>query len=554
LRALEQWVCWRREDRGGKPTKVPYCAESPSSRASTTDPATWADYATAAAVQDVDGVGFVFTEGDPFCGIDLDACMTDGRLDPQAAAVVLTLDSYSEVSPSGAGAHCIVRAKLNGGRRRSGNVEMYDAGRYFCMTGNHLPETPTTIEARQAELEKIRSEVFPAEQPQAALATPAAVNSADDHELIERASNAKNGADFARLYRGSWDGYDSHSEADLALCNMLAFWAERPDPARVDRLFRASGLMREKWVERHGAVSYGELTIARALEGRTDFYTPRERAAPPVVAAHPDQQSATPATYVVEVDAKGLKLPETPALQDVAGQCAWLTAVLALDPAHPITSGERQGQLGPDCHIELRRADAWSLRFEPATRLNTPLKLVEALTWRALSSDGVAPPYKGRDCQRIAHVVRMLCGAVETLSDEQECAGIIGTFLSGAVQVERAVTTYGNAAQRYEAAIALRREIDQASGRPIGQPRYARDANTGELLIAVADLAEAARRHTGTSLPHGWLDARIAALDWRRITLQGYALPGRDGRKGPHARINAYRGHLTTRDDEPVNT
>jgi putative DNA primase/helicase len=552
LLELRQWVVWRREDRDGKPTKVPYQPATPGARASTTDPATWADYATAAAVQAVDGIGFVFSASDPFAGIDIDHCIdAAGAIDPKTAAILRTLDSYSEISPSGTGVHCIIRATLNGGRRRAGNFENYDRARFFCVTGRHLPNTPTTIEARQAELEEVRAAVFPAEHKPQAPARSAAVNGADDRELLELASKAKNGADFDRLYRGSWDGYDSQSEADLALANRLAFWAG-PDPGRVDRLFRASGLMREKWDTRHGDATYGEMTIARALEGRTDFYgTPSKRATAAVVAAGPGQQSATPATttYALEYDAKGLKLPPTPELHDVAGQCAWLTAVFALDPAHPVTSGKRHGLLGPACHVELRRAGAAAIFFEPASRINRPMTLIETLSWAVLHTDGATPRFKGVHCQVIAHVIKMLCGRGEALTAEQEAAGIVSTFLAGAVETEVPVTTHGTGGQKYEAVIALRREIDQASGRPIGPFRYARDQDTGELVIAVDDLVDAARRHTGSSLPHGWVNARMASLGWERVTLEGRALPGRAGMQGPKARGDAYRGHLTTRGD-----
>ena len=560
LTRCPQWLVWRREVVDGRPTKIPYRSAAPTVKASTTDPATWSTYQAAvlaAAARDIAGIGFVFSDGDPFAGIDIDHCIdAEGAIDPKTAAILRTLDSYAEVSPSGTGVHCIIRARLNGGRRRAGNFESYDTGRYFCMTGRHLPDTPTSIEERQAALEEVRAVVFPEECKPRAPATPAALDSADDRELLELASKAKNGADFDRLYRGSWDGYDSQSEADLALANMLAFWAG-PDPPRVDRLFRGSGLMREKWNTLHGQATYGEMTIARALEGRSDFYTPRERTVARVVAARPGEQPAAPAAvaaYALEYDAKGLKLPPAPELQDVAGQCAWLSAVFALDPEHPIVSGERQGVFGPEGHVELRRAGARSIRFEPASTINTPMKLVEVLTWRGEATDGAVPALKGAHCREIAHVIRMLCGAVETLSDEQEAAGIVGTFMQTAVPLDLDVTTYGTTGERYEAAVALRRETDQVTGRPIGPPRYGYDSNTIEMLVTVGDLADAARRHTGASLPRGWLDARMAALGWQRVTLEGRALPGRAGRNGPHARINVYRGHLTTRDDDPVAT
>jgi primase-polymerase (primpol)-like protein len=64
-----------------------------------------------------------------------------------------------------------------------------------------------------------------------------------DAELIRRAHEAKNGPKFARLWAGDTRGYRSPSEADITLCLLLGFWCGR-DPARIDRLFRRSGLMR----------------------------------------------------------------------------------------------------------------------------------------------------------------------------------------------------------------------------------------------------------------------------------------------------------------------
>ena len=39
-------------------------------------------------------------------------------------------------------------------------MEMYYSGRYFTVTGYHLEGTPTTIEARQTELEALHKEMF----------------------------------------------------------------------------------------------------------------------------------------------------------------------------------------------------------------------------------------------------------------------------------------------------------------------------------------------------------------------------------------------------------
>lgn len=122
-------------------------------------------------------------------------------------------------------------------------------------------------------------------------------------------------------------------------------------------------------------------------------------------------------------------------------------------------------------------------------------------------------------------------------------AGIIGTFISGAVAIEEH-TTYGSSAQRYEAAVALQRDLDDMSGMPRGPVRYLVDTNTGELVIRVGDLQAAARSHIGSSLPRGWLDARMRALGWDRHALDGHAVDGRAGRHNAHARTFIHRGHV----------
>jgi primase-polymerase (primpol)-like protein len=76
IQDLKQWVCWRLEEHDGKPTKVPYSPLT-DRRARSTSPETWESYSEAVKAckeRGYDGVGFVFTESDPFCGVDLDGC------------------------------------------------------------------------------------------------------------------------------------------------------------------------------------------------------------------------------------------------------------------------------------------------------------------------------------------------------------------------------------------------------------------------------------------------------------------------------------------------
>lgn len=143
LRERRQWVVWRREPRGEKVTKVPYCART-GGPASSTDPKTWATFAKAlSASRRFDGVGFVFTAQDPYVGVDLDECRDPetGAVAPWAQEIVDRLHSYTEVTPSGAGVHIICRGALPPGRRKAGQVEMYDSGRFFTMTGDLLTDS-----------------------------------------------------------------------------------------------------------------------------------------------------------------------------------------------------------------------------------------------------------------------------------------------------------------------------------------------------------------------------------------------------------------------------
>lgn len=159
-------------------------------------------------------------------------------------------------------------------------IEVYDRARFFTVTGEHLLGTPQRIESRQAELDELQARYAPPSPPTSrrqAEPQDATPTSLSDAELLDRARNATNGPLFGRLWAGNWQqDYGSPSEADMALCGMLAFWTGR-DAAQMDRLFRQSGLMRdEKWDSRRGESTYGAITIAAAIAGCTDVYTPSQ--------------------------------------------------------------------------------------------------------------------------------------------------------------------------------------------------------------------------------------------------------------------------------------
>jgi putative DNA primase/helicase len=259
----KQWVLWRRIEVNGRIAKMPISPRS-GKAAACDKPQTWTTFPHVCFALKrfrADGIGFVFTEPDPFCGIDLDKCRDrNGRINDESLKLIRQIDSYAEISPYGDGVHIIVKAALGSSGRRTAGLEVYASGRYFTVTGKHLAGTPDRIEERQRELDALLKERFPSE-PQPAIPIERPYHHVSDTALIEKALTAKSGPLFRKLWSGDTADYDGdHSRADAALCRMLSFWTGG-DRERVDRLFRTSGLMRPKWDRRTGQETYGARTI-----------------------------------------------------------------------------------------------------------------------------------------------------------------------------------------------------------------------------------------------------------------------------------------------------
>ena len=298
LLEYDQWVCWRAQTRNEKQTKVPVNPHT-GRFASATDDDTWGSFETAreyATDSSADGLGFVFCEDDPFVGVDLDDARDRKTETPTdwAAAVIDDLDSYTEISPSGTGYHVLVEGDLPPGRNRRGDVELYETDRFFTVTADHVEQTPAEIHERTDALAKVYAahvadeNETPAneectepsddrESTSAETSDSASSNeSLSDEEVLSKARAASNSDKFEQLWRGDTHGYDSHSEADMALACLLAFWTGG-DTQQMDRLFRRSGLMRDKWDAVHYAdgSTYGEKTVERACNVTTEYYSPQ---------------------------------------------------------------------------------------------------------------------------------------------------------------------------------------------------------------------------------------------------------------------------------------
>lgn len=151
---------------------------------------------------------------------------------------------------------------------------MYSSGRYFICTGNLYNSKYREIKDCTESIKILHSKYLPSETPKVMPVQSFEVTDFSDEEIIDKARNSRSGNLFSILYSGNWEGiYSSQSEADLALCNQLAFWTQR-NAAQMDRIFKTSGLYRAKWEQKRGDKTYGELTIAKAILNCTEVYQP----------------------------------------------------------------------------------------------------------------------------------------------------------------------------------------------------------------------------------------------------------------------------------------
>ena len=281
LRELKQqnvWLLWVWETReDGRKTKVPKSAVNCGPTGTDDKWAhTWTDYDTAVAACEkfgAAGVGFKIPEGYFF--LDIDHKPIDA---PLVQTMFSRFDSYAEYSVSGNGIHIYGKCDLsklptcsdkNGKRKLSkeyyqknpnNDMELYLGGltnRFAVFTGNMIERKPlrdctqailTTLDKDMRKSEKVKySEKRDGDK---------AV-----FDIVGSLRKQKNGDKFTKLFDdGDISGYGSHSEADAALCAMIAF-RTGPDPEAIDKVFRQSALMRDKW-ERD---DYRDATIATGI-------------------------------------------------------------------------------------------------------------------------------------------------------------------------------------------------------------------------------------------------------------------------------------------------
>jgi putative DNA primase/helicase len=299
LRSQAHFCCWKYEMRQGRKTKVPYDPLT-GKRAATNNSKTFRDFKTAiSALDKYDGIGILVK--DDIWAIDLDDCFDEtGALKPCAQNIVdMFTGCYMELSPSGKGLRIISMAsgfsydkeKYYINNRKIG-MEVYVAGatnRFVTLTGNiyRKGEVLEKADTLMAMLDKYMQRPMPVRNEKSIAESRSFLS---DKSVVEKASTALNGEKFKALWDGRIAGYASQSEADLALCSSLAFWCGG-DTAQIDRLFRQSGLYRDKWDRPQSGSTYGMLTIQKALTGTMEFYSPGGIRSSPIEDFKPGQLS-----------------------------------------------------------------------------------------------------------------------------------------------------------------------------------------------------------------------------------------------------------------------
>ena len=282
LKSDALWCVWKREIRGDKPTKIPYNPIT-NKRAETNKPETFCKFEIADEAFRIDseynGVGILLSNG--FSAIDIDHCCEDGIISDFAQSIVERMKCYAEYSPSGTGLRIIFKApnlKYDKDKYYLKNphngVEIYVCGvtnRFVTITGNTVYNYP--LREVNEELQSVLDEymVRPVTTKKSAHKSDTPSVAISDAELLPKAMRNEK---FRALFEGDMSAYNNdHSSADLALCNMLAFWTGK-DPEQMDRIFRQSQLYRqEKWGDRE---DYARATIQKAINSCNEVYNPQK--------------------------------------------------------------------------------------------------------------------------------------------------------------------------------------------------------------------------------------------------------------------------------------
>ncbi len=281
LKKYNQWILWKYGPDG---QKLPLATSYPNKSIDYTNPKYWSSFDNVRDAYEknsnkLSGIGFVFTESDPFVGIDCDKVRdsSSGYWEPEALQEIISLNTYAEISPSGTGAHAIIKGKRDPeGKNRGNNREIYDSGRYFTFTGNIISGVTNTINEDNGGLKVIQDKIGYKTDTKAvknrgsegstAIEEPVQdLIDSEDQLILKRCRRAKNNENFMNLWTGTnLSRYPTQSEAEMALADIFAHHTKDKD--QLERLIGMSALSRAKWDRE----DYATRTIEKALEYTND--------------------------------------------------------------------------------------------------------------------------------------------------------------------------------------------------------------------------------------------------------------------------------------------
>lgn len=283
LKKLKQWCVYsivQPKKQGQHKGKIPINPIT-GKGASSTDSSTWVDFKIAFKFADkYDGLGFFFN--DDYIGIDIDDIPEEIKKFKQSPTSPNNLinwlnglinHSYLEVSQSGKGIHAIVKGKYDLSNNRRDNFEMYNHGRFFALTGDILNNQKNIKTINKKKFKELYTSTVGKNNKQNPVESKNSIshgNNLSTDEIVNKMYASSNGVKIKHLMNGEYD-YNSQSEADIALCDYLAFWTNK-DAAKMDTIFRQSKLMRDKWDRKDGAMTYGQRTINKAIADTTETF------------------------------------------------------------------------------------------------------------------------------------------------------------------------------------------------------------------------------------------------------------------------------------------
>ncbi len=283
LKETSKWCCWKYEKKlnNNKLAKVP---KNPiiGFNASVNKESTFISFDEAIKYADkYDGIGIRVS--DLIIAGDIDGCIKEGKLNDLASDVLSKFPStYFEYSPSRKGLRFFLKLPkgfnydIKNYKMKNGKLEVYVAGhtnRFVTVTGNVYQNGDIT-EDKNALKWLLDTYLKRNNIQNNSIKGKAHKSYLSDEEVIKKASSAVNADKFNALYYAcDISSYKSHSEADIALSSILAFYCGG-DYEQIDRLFRNSAMYRDKWNEMHGSDTYGNITIKNAVKSLSKFYEP----------------------------------------------------------------------------------------------------------------------------------------------------------------------------------------------------------------------------------------------------------------------------------------